>query len=938
MDILLFLLSHRGEPNTNAEILRHVWPKTFVEDANLRVHISALRKALGDSQRESQFIVNSPGRGYMFVAPIELAGRNQHEPDAVAAYRKKRADRSTSRIFGRDAAVGAITGQLAKGRLVTIVGPGGIGKSTVARVVISQYIGQTDVVWIDFSEVGKGELVQTEVASALGVVSRTHNILHEITSFLRGRKLLIVLDGCEHLIASIAEFVERLLAQTSDLDILATSREPLRAEGERVHRLPPLDLPQSSTKAQDALASPAVQLFVERADACLGGYDLTDEDAPHVAEICTRLDGIALAIELAAGRLETIGVETLSRSLSDSFGILTRGRRTALTRHQTLRATLDWSYHILHFAEQQALMELSVLPGWFTSGTAAAILSGNELDDILAALVAKSLIVAATPSGGTLYRLLDTTRLYAAEKLKDANGHTAAMTRLAEYFAALFEKVEQELYLISMDEWEDDFAQYLPHLRTALEWAFAENGDALLGVRVTVAALPLFFRLSLLDECLASVTRAIRFLESHPGLDERRRMKLHAALGWPQLRSTDAPELGVAAWTTAFRIAEELGDVDYQLRALWALWVDAINRAQPALGLALTEQFAARAAFSIDPTDAIIGRRMQGATLHWLGRQREARNCLEKVVADYQLIPPGRHSVRFQFDQTVTARILHARCLWLLGHQDDALDEVEDTIRYAIKIRHDLSLSNVLAEAACPLALLSGRDELAADYIRRLRDHTKALSLDVWHTYADCFEAELQLRAWRCQECLRQLRQGMAVLRSAGFVLFQTIFQSVEARALFLLGHHEEASQVIDAALEHCDSSGERWCLPELHRVRGLVLLGSNDPAAADRARDCYRKALETAADDGANVWESRIRACIDDLPASIAPRSDRVAAPAPQTMNYGALIADTAGRRLHLPEFTTLNSLPPPDLHDRRRRRVFNGWAPVYPSSHRRG
>lgn len=890
MDILLFLIAHRGEPKTNTEIVNHVWPTTFVGEANLRVHMSALRKALEDRQRDSQIIANTPGRGYTFIAAVESGGQDRNEP--ASANRQTWADQPTSRIFGRKAAVATIAGQLARGRLVTIAGPGGIGKSAVARLAASNYAGEADVVWIDFSEIGRGELVQTVVASALGVISRTDNILPEIISFLKTRRLLLVLDSCEHLVANVAEFVEKLLAQTSEIRILATSREPLRAEGERVHRLLPLELPQGRMKAEDALASPAVQLFVERADACLGGYELTDEDAPHVVDICTRLDGIALAIELAAGRLETIGVATLSRSLSDGFRLLTRGRRTALARHQTLRATLDWSYQILPSAEQQALNALSVLPGWFASDMAAAILSVDETDDILAALVAKSLIAAATPSGETLYRLLDTTRLYAAEKLKEAGERHAAMTRLAEYLTALFESAEHELYSVSMEEWSREFGQYVASLRAALEWAFGESGNGLLGVRLTVAALPLFFRLSLLDECLACVTQAIRFLESQPGLDERRRMKLYAALGWPQLRSTDAPEFGVAAWSTAYRIAEELGDVDYQLRALWALWVDAINRAQPRLGLTFAEQFGAQAPFSSDPTDVIIGRRMKGATLHWLGQAQEAREQLERMIAEYQRVAPQRHSVRFQFDQKVTASIIHARCLWLLDHEDEALEEIEETIRYAAEIRHDLSLTTVLAEAACPLALLAGRDELAADYIQRLRDHTKALSLDVWHTYADCFEAELHLRAGRYQECLRQLQRGMPVLRGAGFILFQTIFQSVEAQALSRLGHHEEALATLDAALNHCESSGERWCLPELYRVKGLVLLAANGPAAAQTAGHCYRTALGIAGEDGTKRWEHRIRTSISDLPASISPASDRDAALNPDIASHTSGIA----------------------------------------------
>ncbi len=872
IDILLFLLHHPGELKTNAEIVRQVWPDTFVAEANLRVHVSALRKALGDIKREPQFIANVPGRGYTFIAPVS---RRSNGAAPATASQRFRSERLPARIFGREQPIAAISGQLAKGRLVTIAGPGGIGKSTVARAVIAQGGFDGEIVWIDLSEVATGNLIPTVIASALGILSRSDDISREIAAHLQLRKLLLVLDSCEHVVADIAELAEDLLAEAPDLYILATSREPLRAEGERVYRLLPLDLPQGAVTAEAALVSPAVQLFVERADACLGGYTLTDADAADVVDICTRLDGIALAIELAAGRLEAMGVAALSRSLSDCFRVLTRGRRTALPRHQTLRATLDWSYLILSLEEQQALRELSVFRGRFTGEAAAAVFSGGEPEDLLAALVAKSLVAVETTTDETLYRLLDTTRLYAGEKLADTGELPDVMARFSGYLCAALESAEQDLYSAPPDQWPEDFAQQVPGLRVALDWAFGTSGDALLGVRLTVAALPLFFRLSLLDECLAALTHAIAFLDARPGLDEKSRMKLYAALGWPQLRATHAPELGVAAWTTAWRISEELGDVDHQLRAIWALWVDLVNRAEPRQGLELTERFAALAPSSSDPTDIIIGRRMRAATLHWLGRHAEARSELLAMLAEYEHVPQARHSVRFQFDQRVTARIILARCLWMLGDEDAAMREVEETMRYASDIGHNHSISNLLAEAVCPLTLLSGDNGEAAAAIQLLRDHTKALSLDVWHTYAECFEAELHLRAGEYRLCLAKLRPAMDILRHAGFNLFRTFFQSVEAQALSNIGQHAEAHGVIDIALAHCDASGERWCLPELLRIKALVTEKGQGPEALDAASATLEAALHAARQDGARGWERRIRVDLEALGHEPAHFSD---------------------------------------------------------------
>lgn len=619
-DILIFLASHPGELKTNAQIVRHVWPDTFVEEANLRVHISALRKALDDVHKEPKFIANVPGRGYTFIAELETPPA-EDEPLRAPA---QAGPASAPRIFGRGQSIADIAAQLARSRLLTIVGPGGIGKSTVARAVAAGEEG-TETVWIDLSDVTQPGLVATSVASALGILTRSDDVVRDVRAHLAHRPALVVLDSCEQVVDGVATLVEAIMAGAPATRILATSREPLRAEGERVHRLPPLDLPAEAARAEEAMRSPAVQLFVERADACLGRYVLTDADAPHVTSICARLDGIALAIELAAGRLETISVPALAGALSDCFRLLTRGRRTALPRHQTLRATLDWSYNILSGRERTALAELSVLRGWFGGAAAAAVLSGGEAEDDLASLVAKSLVVADTQPTGTRYRLLDTTRLYAAEKLAAAGGRDAVTARLAAFLETWLARGEQDLYAAAMDEWPEDFSAQVPSLRDALDWAFSETGDPPLGVRLTVASLPLFFRLSLLDECLSAVTRAIAYLEARPGLDEHSRMKLYAALGWPQMRATDAPEHGIAAWSTTLRIAEAIGDVDHQLRATWALWVDAVNRAEPELGLRFVEAFTTLAAASADPgmrssAGACAARRSTG----WAAMRRRA--------------------------------------------------------------------------------------------------------------------------------------------------------------------------------------------------------------------------------------------------------------------------------------------------------------------------
>lgn len=857
LDILACLTSNAGRLLTNSEIIRHAWPDTFVDDTNLRVHISAIRRALGDTKRESVYIANIPGRGYTFIAEVIRKTHATAELRPSATLQGSAAERrGVIKLFGRSRVVDTLSSKLLETRLLTIVGPGGIGKSTVARALLGR--SSAEVLWIDLAELSSGELISTELASKLDILSRSDDIDGKIAEMLEGRDIVIVLDSCEHVVDEAARFVECILGMTSSPRFLATSREPLRADGEWVQRLSPLDMPQTGTSVDEAMKSPAVQLFVERAAACRGGYTLSDEDVSHVVELCRQVDGIALAIELAAARMDTMSAKTLSTSLRDSFRVLSRGRRTALLRHQTLRATLDWSYFVLTPEEQTAIQQLSIFRGWFTADAASAVL--DDPDDVIENLVSKSLLVAEALSDTTRYRLLDTTRFYAVEKLLESGQYAAVMCRLAEYLSEMFEIGEQNLCSVAHEDWSEDFAQHVASLRLALDWAFQPGGNEMVGVRLTVAALPLLFRLSLLDECFDWVTKAIAYLDAHPELDEQRRMKLYTALGWPQMRSFAAPEKGIDAWTAALRIAEGLGDIDYQLRAIWAMWVDAINRAEPQLGLQFAHRFAIVAATSTDPVDKVVAKRIMGATLHWLGRHAQSRELLEQMIVEYDALTNGQ-TTRFQFDQRITARIILARDLWMLGEGERALSEAQASVEHAISIGHELSLTNVLAEAACPLSVLEGRLDLAKDYIALLKEHTKSLSLDVWNSYARCFEAEIKLLEGRAGECLVELQGNMSVLDRAGFNLFRTYFQSVEARALAELCRFAEAHQAIDRALAHCESSGERWCMPELLRAKGHVLLEEAGSTVAVAAAGWFAAAEAEVEAQAAAGWKRRLSA-----------------------------------------------------------------------------
>src|SRR5262249_46958093 len=455
-----------------------VWPDTVVEEGSLRVHMAALRRALGEDQSGNRYIATVAGRGYRFVAPVSHAPRPQ--PSARQSAPLEQSHHfpvSLTRMIGRANVVRALVEQLPKRRFITIAGPGGIGKTTVALAVADELSESCrDGVWfVDLAPVADPLLVPSTLASALGIAVRSENPLPGLMAFREDRQMLLVLDNCERVIGAAAAWAEEIFNRAPGVQILATSREPLRAKGERVQRLMPLEVPTPSLAltADQAMGFSAIQLFVERARGSSSNFRLTDADAPVVAEICRRLDGIALAIELAAGRIDVLGLHGLAERLDDRFRLLTRGRRTALPRHQTLSATLDWSYELLPESERVVLRRLAAFAGRFTLEAASAVASSvevaaSDVADCVANLVAKSLVTANFGGAAVIYRLFETMRAYAQEKLAESGESPTLARRHAEYFRDLFSRAEAECERRSTADWLGAYADQIANVRAAV--------------------------------------------------------------------------------------------------------------------------------------------------------------------------------------------------------------------------------------------------------------------------------------------------------------------------------------------------------------------------------------------------------------------------------------------------------------------------------------
>lgn len=425
LDILAALVSRAGEVVTKAELSEAAWPGMIVEEGSLRFHIASLRKALGERAQGGSYLITVAGRGYCFTAG--LAPPEMPAMDAIVRpVDGTRLPPALRRMIGTGNSIADAAAELVARRFLTLVGPPGIGKTTLA-VRLGHQLAESfadGVAFVDFGSVSGSHLVSNTVAAAIGGLPPSEQALETMLAVLRDKHMLLIFDGCEHLVDAVAELAERLFRQLPMLSILATSRESLRVEGEHVYRLFPLACPseERGVKAASALAYSAVELFVDRVQASQVGYVLSDEDAPFVSEICRKLDGIPLALELAAGRVTSYGIRQTASLLDGRFRLLWKGRRTAPPRHQTLSAALDWSYDLLSPAERLVLRRVSVFVGLFTLEGVKAVVSDDDMSPdtivaILADLVTKSLVVLEEDDCGAKYRLLDTTRVYALTKL-----------------------------------------------------------------------------------------------------------------------------------------------------------------------------------------------------------------------------------------------------------------------------------------------------------------------------------------------------------------------------------------------------------------------------------------------------------------------------------------------------------------------------------------
>jgi predicted ATPase/DNA-binding winged helix-turn-helix (wHTH) protein len=825
-DLLIALIEQAGQVITKEALNARVWPNIVVEEGSLRVHVAALRKALRDGKEGRRYIANVPGRGYSFVGKVVATD----EPDPAAdAPPEPVPPLSMARLFGRAEVVETLSNRLAQQRLITITGPGGIGKTSVALAVADRMgAGVADGVCIvDFAPLADSKLVPTALASALGIGVLSENPLPSLMALLRSRDMLIVLDNCEHVIDAAALLAESLVQGGARLRVLATSREPIRVPGEMLFRLAPLAMPEISDglTAPIAMTYSAVQLFVERAAMCLGEFSLTDRHAPAVANICRRLDGIPLAIEMAAGRVDAFGIAGLAGVLDDRFRLAMRGRRTALPRHQTLNTTLDWSYQLLPETERLVLRRLAVFAGFFTITEATGVLvedggTDNTLESI-ANLVSKSLLVVNLETPVGTYRLLETTRAYALQKLEESGERTAYARRHARQCLAAMEAANAAWEASPPEAWLARHRHLIDDVRAALDWSFSTEEEAATAVALTVAALPLWYQLSLLSECYQRACHALGLPAAARSTTQE--MRLYAAIAWLLMQTKGFVQEALDTWTTLLTLSRANNDPDHQLRALWGLWAAQVSEGALRTSLALAEEFSSLAQQTSE-LDRCVGARMLGHSLHLLGEQAAAHEHLERMLANYAPPGTGAQAMRYIFDQKALARCFLARIRWLQGYPDQAMEIACDVTNDERAQGDALSLCQVLVQAACPIGLMVGDLVAVEEFVSELIEQSVRHDWHFWHAFGSCFRGVLTVHRGDLATGLHLLEEALRGLRSIDFGVHYLYFLCEYASALGLAGRTDRGLDAIEQAIARSERNDERWCIAEALRIKGELL------------------------------------------------------------------------------------------------------------------
>jgi len=866
-DILVLLIEARGELVSKSELIRRVWGEIIVEENTLQSHVWALRNALG---KERDLILTVSGRGYRFVGQLREVeesevGQTRGRVSPAAPRAMTNLPSMVSPLIGRSRDLAKLIDLARHRRLLTLAGAGGIGKTRLtleaARRLLPHF---PDGVWLtELASLSDPQSISAAVVAAMGLQISTPELsATRLGAAFGSKRMLLVLDNCEHIIDAAAKFIEELLCATPALQIVATSREPLGIEGEQVYQVAPLSIPpEQATNATEVLAYEAAQFFYARVREADHTFSLDDVNACAVGAICRCLDGLPLALELAAPRAAALGVTTVAARLDQVFDLLLHGRRTSPPRHRTLRATLEWSYELLSEDECRVLRRLSVFSGGFTLDAACALAgdgpSGHTaVTDCIARLVAKSFIETAQKEPLVRYRLLQTTRTYLLERLAESDdGIDAYRRRHAEYFRDLL-TAAAHASLANRPRLET-IGSELDNVRAALSWAFLVPDDSSLSFELAVRSAPVWLGMSLLNECRSWMEKALCRLGVSRSAGTRDEVILRSAL------ALTLTILGATA--TAIRtalgdvceLAKKLGEKDCYVNALYATWFAHYRGIDVRAMFATAHRLQCVVAEMGSEILISFAERILGTTEQLAGDHFNAGLHLARSIERREQLRQHGHTAHFVFDNLAGPRSALANSLWLQGLPDQAAATAERSFNEARATGDASVLCHTLLY--CIHFALKVGDMNAADlYATELMTRADQLSSDVYRSFALGTRGILMARRGERASGLPLLQTTMQEFQRLEHVFFYTILGGDLADILREMGRTQESQAVVDGTLRQVRRGGADILLPELLRVQGELYAIGDDGESVRLAEVTLLESIDLAHRQNALSFELR--------------------------------------------------------------------------------
>ena len=880
LDILEVLHRASGAVVSKDDIMDAVWPGLIVEENRLQVHVATLRKALGTSR---DLIKTVPGRGYLLVACASPGPERTPAADTPAVVPTDAhtsslpaplagRDAEIAPLVGRDAEIAQIVEMLERTPVVTLVGAGGIGKTSlavrVAHAVRSR--SRERVLFVELARAGTRDDMLIALAAEFGLDTQRAPAVEEIGAAFAASRCLLVLDNAEHIVDLVASLVETLTSSAGSLRVLVTSREPLHISAEAVLRMSPLAVPDGNASADEIVRCSAVELFLERVRAAAPDCAVDEAGVRLIGDICRRLDGLPLAIELAAARVATLGLAVVASRLDDRLNLLTGGLRSALPRHQTLRATFDWSYVLLDRAARTLFRRMGCFIGPFSFDAAQAVATepGTSAADMIAVfgeLVAKSLVTVEFHGASARYRLTESTRAYALEKLHNEGEFERIVARHAEY-----ERERAPVRLVAPVAPVTP-ADVPPADAPAL--AVDEPADAAEAAEVADVPEPDRLTHALLEpsRMRACTARARELLDgldtgATDPVDAAREMRLRAACA-SALLHTDGDALAAAAmWDHTLGLAAHIGDDAFDARALVGLWNTMLTLSDIHESLRYATRFERAAERRGDRSQRLLANTMVATSLHYFGEHAQARERLEAAMAELaDAGEPPCAQAALGVDMATLGRTMLIRLLWMQGEPEHAMRVAAQAVEHAHRSPSPLSLCIVLGAAAVPIALRYGDHDITSDYLATLRATADAHGFDIWRSHAECLTGEFDIQAGHPGAGLARLEPALRRVEASGFRRVLAPLTVAYAEGLVRTGRADEARTRLDATLARCRAHGEHLFVPELLRVRGVAMLEQARTVGADLAvayeADGHRHlqmAIQTANAQGAAMWALR--------------------------------------------------------------------------------